>query len=311
MQEVFKRIGMVSLSDASVLIQGETGTGKEVAARAIHEASGRSGGPFVPVHLAAIPETLLESELFGFEKGAFTGALQARPGRLLRADGGTLFLDEVREVPRALQVKLLRVLEERKVEGLGSAEEKELDVRVIAASQGDLEAEVKAGRFREDLYFRLNVFGISMPQLRERREDIPLLASHFLEAFRPTEAGMTQEALDMLSAHEWPGNVRELRNAVEHAVVLARGRPLQPEHFPANVRGGEDPSERALLLVREAVRRALQDGGGAVFEEVMAVFEKPLLAELLRHTGSNQVKASELLGIHRTTLRKKIEKYGL
>jgi two-component system nitrogen regulation response regulator GlnG len=311
MQEIFKRIGMVSLSDASVLIQGETGTGKEVAARAIHEASARRDGPFVPVHVAAIPDTLLESELFGFEKGAFTGASAPRPGRLLRADGGTLFLDEVKEIPKGLQVKLLRVLEERTVEGLGAGERKPLDVRVIAASQGDLAKEVEAGRFREDLYFRLNVFPIRMPPLRERRDDIPRLAAHFLEAFRGGDAGIAPETLESLLAHDWPGNVRELRNAVEHAAVLARGRTLEPEHLPQNVRREADASERALPLVREAVRRAAADAEGAVYEAVLDLFEKPLLAEAMRLTGGNQVKAASLLGIHRTTLRKKLEKHGL
>ncbi|MHC5036392.1 MAG: sigma-54-dependent transcriptional regulator [Planctomycetota bacterium] len=311
MQEVFKQIGMVSLSEASVLILGETGTGKDVAARAIHAASARGKGPFVPVHVAAIPETLLESELFGFERGAFTGATETRPGRLMRADGGTLFLDEVREIPPAVQVKLLRVLEERQMEGLGSAGPQALNIRLITATNTDLAEEVEAGRFREDLYFRLNVFTLRMPALRERREDIPLLAAHFLELCHGEQAGVSREALDLLLAYDWPGNVRELKNAVEHAAVLARGRPLAPEHFPESLRGGVDPGVRAETEVKDAVTRAIAEGKGNLFEEVLTLFEKPLLEEIMRITGGNQVKAAEMLGIHRTTLRKKLARFGL
>ncbi len=311
MQEVFKRIGMASLSDASVLILGETGTGKDLAARAIHASSSRAGGPFVPVHCAAIPETLLESELFGFEKGAFTGASESRPGRLLRAEGGTVFLDEVKEIPLPVQAKLLRVLEERQVEGLGSPGPKPLNARIIAATNTDLSAEVEAGRFREDLYFRLNVFPIHLPPLRERREDIPLLVSHFARSLDGEGPAVSKEALERLRAHAWPGNVRELRNAVEHARVVARGRTILPDHLPS---GLGEPGERgteAGAVVREAVARLLAEGEAPLHDGVTALFEKPLLEEVMRITGGNQVKASELLGIHRTTLRRKLERYGL
>ncbi|MHC4601001.1 MAG: sigma-54-dependent transcriptional regulator [Planctomycetota bacterium] len=311
MQEVFKRIGMVSLSDASVLILGETGTGKDLAARAIHLSSPRKAGSFVPVHCAAIPETLLESELFGFEMGAFTGASRSSPGRMMRADGGTLFLDEVREIPSAIQVKLLRVLEEKTVEGLGASAPRPLDVRIIAATNTDLGAEVEAGRFREDLYFRLNVFTLRMPPLRERRDDIPLLVDHFLEAAGSGRPPISREAIDFLTALHWPGNVRELRNAVEHAAVLARGRPILPEDFPGELRGGGREEGEAAGMVAGAVAKALAEGKTGLHEAVLAQFEKPLLREIMRITGGNQVKAAELLGIHRTTLRRKLAHYGL
>jgi DNA-binding NtrC family response regulator len=311
MQEVFKQIGMASLSDAAVLVLGDTGTGKELAARAIHAASPRSAGPFVPVHCAAIPETLLESELFGFEKGAFTGAVEGKPGRLARADGGTLFLDEVSEIPAGIQVKLLRVLEERQVESLGGGKAKPLNARIVSASNADLAALVESGRFRKDLYFRLNVFTIRLPPLRERKEDIPLLAARFLDLAHAARQEVSKEALQALAAHDWPGNVRELRNAIEHALVLSRGRPLLPEHFPAGVGGSGAPESRADPIVREAVARAAAEGEGKLYDRVLPLFEKPLIAEVLRMTGGNQVRAAALLGIHRTTLRKKIAEYGL
>src|SRR6516165_1251037 len=228
-------------SQATVLLLGESGTGKELLARAIHEASPRATGPFVPVNCAALPETMLEAELFGYEKGAFTGAVQRHDGRFLQADCGTLFLDEIGEIPTHVQVKLLRVLQEGEVERLGGRTQK-VDLRLVAATNQDLRAAVKDGRFREDLYYRLNVIALRVPPLRDRREDIPLLAEHFLQLYAAKNArhlgGMSRAALDLLSRYEWPGNVRELENTIERAVVLCRGSAIELDDLPPEVKTG-------------------------------------------------------------------------
>ena len=315
MQEVFKRIGAVALSDAPVLVLGESGTGKEMVARAVHEASRRAGGPFEPLDCASLPETLFESELFGHERGAFTGAVQRRVGRLERASGGTLFLDEVGEIPPASQSKLLRFLENRTFERIGGAGPVTVDARVIAATHRDLRERIREGLFREDLYYRLDVVTIRVPPLRERPEDIPLLVAHFLAEGRggPAPAGVSREAMDRLMAHPWPGNVRELRNAVEHARVLARGAPVLVQNLPPSAGGGARGGVEDALL-RAVVKRvvaAAGDAAGALHGEVIARVEKPLLEEVLARTGGNQVRAARILGIHRTTLRERMERYGL
>jgi DNA-binding NtrC family response regulator len=311
MQEVFKKVAAVASSDASVLLLGESGTGKELVARALHHNGPRAHGPFEAVNCASIPETLLESELFGHEKGAFTGAVRQKPGKFEVASGGTVFLDEIGEIPGFSQAKLLRFLEERRFERVGGTDAVAVDVRIVSATNQNLEELVRSGRFREDLYFRLNVVRIDLPPLRERRDDVPVLAAHFLDLTRG--AGLTEDALELLKAHAWPGNVRELRNAIERGVVLARGGPVRAEHLPDSVRTPRPLGESGLdAQVRELVEKlAAQAAPGDVFGAVEARWEKALLRRALELTGGNQVKASELLGINRMTLRKKMERYGL
>jgi len=316
MQDVFKKIGALALSEVPVLVTGESGTGKEMVARAIHRASRRAGGPFEPVDCASLPETLFESELFGHERGAFTGAVARRVGRLERSEGGTLFLDEVAEIPPASQAKLLRFLETRTFERLGGSGPATVDARVVAATHRDLAERIRQGLFREDLFYRLDVITIRIPPLRERPEDIPLLVAHFLAQDRGgPSGGISREALDRLMAHPWPGNVRELRNAVEHARVLARGTPILPGHLPPAIGGGAGAAAAEDdALIRAVVRRLVADAGdaeGDLHGRLSARFEKPLLEEVLARTGGNQVRAAKILGIHRTTLRERMERYGI
>jgi DNA-binding NtrC family response regulator len=311
MQEVFKKVAAVAGSDASVLLIGESGTGKELLARAVHYNSGRASGPFEAINCASIPETLLESELFGHEKGAFTGAVRQKPGKFEVAGGGTVFLDEVGEISPSAQVKLLRFLEERKFERVGGVEPVAVDVRIVSATNQNLDERVREGRFREDLYFRLNVVRIDVPPLRDRRDDIPVLVAYFLDLARG--AGVTSEALELLKNHAWPGNVRELRNAIERGVVLARGTPVRPEHLPESVTSPRPMGETDVeARVRELVEKLVAQGTpGDLYRMVESRWEKALLRRVLEQTGSNQVKAAEMLGINRMTLRKKMELYGL
>jgi two-component system response regulator AtoC len=305
MREVFRTIRRVADSRATVLIRGESGTGKELAARAIHGLGPRSDAPFVAVNCAAIPSGLIESELFGHERGAFTGARERRIGRFESAHGGTLFLDEIGELDGALQAKFLRALEESSIERLGGSERVEVEVRVIAASHRDLEHDVAEGRFRADLFYRVNVVPLELPPLRERREDVRLLAEHFLSHARD-EAGrgprrISAAALAALERFPWPGNVRELRNAIERAVALAEGDVLDTDDLPAAiVRAGH------LESLREAV------GAGRLgFEEAVADFERSLLLEALEATGWNQTRAAARLGVTRRSLKLRIDRLGL
>ncbi len=316
MQEVFKRIGAVALSEVPVLILGESGTGKELVARAIHAASRRSGGPFEPLDCASLPEGLLESELFGHERGAFTGAVQLRVGRVERAHGGTIFLDEVAEIPPGAQAKLLRFLESRTFERLGGEGPITVDVRIVAATHRDLKERVRAGLFREDLLYRLEVLPIRLPPLRERPEDVPLLVAHFLgRGGAAASRGVSAEAMDRLLSYPWPGNVRELRNAVEHALVFARGEVVLPQHLPPSVEGGAPadapPGDATLRALVHRLVAAAGDAEGTLHADVVARIERPLLEEVLARTGGNQVRAARILGIHRTTLRERIARYGL
>ncbi|MBV8881238.1 MAG: sigma-54-dependent Fis family transcriptional regulator [Planctomycetaceae bacterium] len=311
MQEVFKKVAAVAGSEASVLLLGESGTGKELLARAVHYNSARASGPFEAINCASIPETLLESELFGHEKGAFTGAVRQKPGKFEVAGGGTVFLDEVGEISPAAQVKLLRFLEERKFERVGGTESVAVDVRIVSATNQNLDERVREGRFREDLYFRLNVVRIDVPPLRDRRDDLPLLVAYFLDQARG--AGITTEALERIKNHAWPGNVRELRNAIERGAVLARGTPIRPEHLPETVTSPRPLGESDVeARVRELVEKLVAQGTpGDLYRLVESRWEKALIRRVLEQTGSNQVKAAELLGINRMTLRKKMELYGL
>ncbi len=298
LREVLETVRQVAPSRANVLIQGETGTGKELIARAIHQLSPRAKAPLVTVHCAALPSNLLESELFGHEKGAFTGATEQRVGRFELADGGSLFLDEIGEIDPALQVKLLRVLEERNFERVGGRETLDVDVRLIAATNKDLKALSDEGRFREDLYYRLNVVTVTLPPLRERREDIPLLLQHFLQAFNQENGkaieGFTSDCMNALVNYDWPGNIRELRNAIERMVVLARQERLTVRDVPPHMRAADDEPKALPVLPDMSL------------EEV----EKNMIIKALEAHQGNRTKAAEQLGISRRTLHRKLNEYG-
>ncbi|MDJ0869993.1 MAG: sigma-54 dependent transcriptional regulator [Myxococcota bacterium] len=311
--EVFKTIGRVAARDVPVLVTGESGTGKELVARAIHAASPRAEREFVAVNAAAIPRDLLESELFGHEKGAFTGATESRAGRFREASQGTLFLDEIGDMPLELQAKLLRVLQSGEVTPVGGKRAEHVDVRVIAATHRDLDAAVRESDFREDLLYRLRVVPIHIPPLRERREDIPVLAQFFVARYAE-ELGtaarfLSRESVEHLAGHDWPGNVRELENAIKRALVLASHDVLVPEDFGFLVGGDEVGTAGSSLeeLVREETRTALAEPEPKdVYHRVLERIERPLLEATLEHTAGNQLRAAGLLGINRNTLRKKI-----
>ncbi len=302
MEELLDLVKTVAKSEATVLVRGESGTGKELIANAIHAYSNRRGGPFVKVNCAAIPENLLEDELFGHEKGAFTDAQRQRKGKFELAQGGTIFLDEIGDMPPTLQVKILRVLQERQFERVGGTETVVVDVRLIAATNRDLEELIREGEFREDLYYRLNVIPIFLPPLRERRDDIPKLAMHFLQKFnRKNEKsfrGFSPEAMQLLTAYPWPGNVRELENAIERAVVLGSGEEIRPEHLPLNVRGAPPAQEDLVARLLES-DLSLDD------------LERKLIERALQRTNGNQSKAAKMLGLTRRTLQYRVEKYNI
>jgi len=320
MQEVYKTIGRVAGSDVTVLLRGESGTGKELVASAIHNYSRRAGGPFVAVSCAAIPATLLESEMFGHERGAFTDAKERRLGKLELAHGGTLYLDEIGDMPVELQTKLLRALQERTIERLGGQDPIRIDVRVLAATNRDLEALMKDGRFREDLYYRLNVVTVNLPPLRERRRDVPLLIEHLLakHAGELGERGVAADALDRLVGYDWPGNVRELENVIQRAMVMATSGIILPEHLPIGPVSAaasvtvdaplEEVIERKLI---ECVRGLREHASANLYDLMIGLVEKPLLRAVLRETAGNQVRAAQILGINRNTLRKKLLEHGI
>ena len=316
MQNVFKRIALVAPRDACVLITGESGTGKELVARAIHRFGTRRDKPFLPVHVAALNPNLVESELFGHVKGAFTGAAQPRDGLLALANGGTLFLDEIAEVPLPVQVKLLRVLEQNEVMPVGANQPQKLDIRILAATHQDLQAKVADGSFRHDLFFRLNVFQIHLPPLRERREDIAPLAEHFLRRIEPSAVPLMEKTSEYLAGQTWLGNVRELRNALEHAVIVAHGGPLLPDHFPAasSLAPGTpvDLLRRAVLeWTLERIQESSPDAPNELYEQLLNCVEPPLLDELMRRLQGNRWVAAQWLGLNRATVRKKLAKYHL
>jgi transcriptional regulator with GAF, ATPase, and Fis domain len=305
-KDVLAHATRVAHTETTVLLTGESGTGKEVVARFIHHGSRRSQGPFVAINCAALPDQLLESELFGHERGAFTGAVSAKPGRIEQANGGVLFLDEVGEMAPTVQAKLLRVLEEREFMRLGSTRLQRADVRLIAATNRDLHGAMRRGEFREDLYYRLGVFEISLPPLRDRREDIVELADSFLEEIggivgRPA-TGISREAKDHLIAYAWPGNVRELRNAIERAVILADGGYIRPEHLPVTA-----PRQVVVPAAGEMPTSAPLPAGGVNLEAI----ERSLVVKALSQARHNKTRAAKLLGLTRAQLYSRIEKYGL
>ena len=299
MKNIIETVEQVAPTRTTVLITGESGTGKELVAQAIHQCSGRTG-KFVPVHCSALPDNLIESELFGHERGAFTGAVEMRKGRFELAEGGTIFLDEIGEIPLHIQVKLLRVLENRAFERIGGSETIITDARVVAATNRDLKKMVEEGTFREDLFYRLDVVSLEIPPLRERKEDIPLLVKHYLDVFNKEngkDIGITETAMASLCAYAWPGNIRELRNCVERMVVLCRGKMIDLENVPVDIREGVTPGIAKTVLSQPSCD--------------LECNEKMLIERALNECGGNRTKAAEKLGISRRTLHRKLHTYNL
>ena len=305
LKKVLRLVGKVAETDSSVLILGESGTGKELIARAVHEKSPRINRPFVPINCGAIPENLLESELFGHVKGAFTGANQNRAGRFELADGGTIFLDEIGEMPMLLQVKLLRVLQERSFEPVGGSRAVSVDVRVVAATNKDLEVEVEEGRFREDLYYRLNVVELNLPPLRKRQGDIPILCEYFNQRLEETKGrsveGFTAEAMAKLKSYSWPGNVRELENIVERLSVFCMGDLVEVDDLPDKLLRGKAIKQSGFDLPED----------GADLRQLLNDLEESMLRQALEKTGWNKNKAAALLNMNRTTLVEKLKKRNM
>ena len=324
-REVFDIVGRAADSQSTVMIYGESGTGKELIARALHLNSPRKSKPFIAVNCAAIPHDLLESELFGYEKGAFTGALNARVGRIELANQGTIFFDEIGDMPPALQVKLLRVLAEREIDRIGSVKSTPVDIRVITATHQNLEAAIEEGRFREDLYYRLNIIPLALPPLRDRKTDIPLLVSHFLNQFNGTGRSKTinEEAMNILGNYSWPGNIRELANFVERMVVLSIDSTITPRDLPDKVLGevpkekwtplekDSEPTGNPAQILQQSLRQSFHVGipdEGINLKKLVEGFEKELLIEALEKTGWVKNKAAILLSLNRTTLVEKLKK---
>ncbi|MFW5490317.1 MAG: sigma-54-dependent transcriptional regulator [Desulfovibrio sp.] len=325
MQDVFKAIGRTAPTDATVLVRGESGTGKELVARAVYQYSQRAEMPFLVINCVAIPDTLLESELFGYERGAFTGANARRVGKVEQAGGGTLFLDEIGDMPQSIQAKILRLLQEKTIERLGGRNPVEVDVRIIAATNRNLEEAIQDGRFREDLYYRLNVVSLNLPPLRERLEDVDYLADHFLARFSRelgvVNPGISEGARRALAAHSWPGNVRELANVIHKALIFSRGYPVSTNEISTALDDGQsrdeaDPS-RALRTdttdpLREWIRSELTSAPrDNLFEDLRDRFGAVLIEEALDITGGNRSQAARLLGVSRPTLLARIDKYGV
>jgi transcriptional regulator with GAF, ATPase, and Fis domain len=326
MVEIAKIIGQVAATDASVLIMGESGTGKELVARSIYRNSLRKDKPFLSVNCAALPETLLESELFGHEKGSFTGAYTRKLGKFEVCNGGTLMLDEIADMSPLTQSKVLRVLQEQSFERVGGTDTIKVDVRIIAATNKSLVNLIKEGKFRVDLFYRLKVVSVYLPPLRERKGDIPLLVEHYIKIYSDETSkaisGISKTALDGLMKYSWPGNVRELENNIHTAVVMSKGDVLLPEHFPVlsdqheSVRIDiekieEDYAKMFSDIIGPNFEKLVNISGNHIYHHLQSGFEKALFSAALKYTGSNQVKASDLLGISRNTLRDRISKYGL
>jgi len=321
MQQVYKLLGKVAPSDVTVLVTGESGTGKELVARAIHYNSPRLGKPFLALNCAAIPRELLESELFGHEKGAFTGATERKSGKFEQANGGTLFLDEIGDMPLELQAKLLRVLQEKEITRTGGSVTIQVDVRIVAATNQELKKKVRSKEFREDLYYRLNVVPLELPPLRERREDIPLLTEYFIQhAIEELGVGTkwcTEETIKMLQTYNWPGNVRELENAIQRATLLSSDPMLTPADFPIlgepQHKEEQNSSLEALIANKLQASLAQMDVNELdnLYDMVLQQMERPLIQIVLEKTRGNQVRTAEILGINRNTLRKKINTLGI
>jgi two-component system nitrogen regulation response regulator GlnG len=317
MQVVFKRIALVAARDSCVLITGESGTGKELAARAIHRHSARRDRPFLPVHIAALNPSLVESELFGHVKGAFTGATESRPGLFALADGGTIFLDESADIPLSVQAKLLRVLDHNEILPVGGNQSHRLNVRILSATHQDLQRRVAEGNFRHDLFFRASVFQSHIPPILERGEDILPLAEHFLSLFEPRALPLEADTARFLTELHWFGNVRELRNALEHAVIVARGSPLSPHHFPPllSAPSAQSSSEALASLVQKWLQERIAASSplppANLFSELLECVEPALLQEVIRRVQGNRWVAAKWLGLNRATVRKKLARYNL
>ena len=313
MVEVYKEIGRVARTEMTVLLMGESGTGKELVARAIHANSTRNRGPFVTVNMAALPRDLIESELYGHEKGSFTGAVERRPGKFELASGGTLFLDEIGEMPIELQAKLLRVLQEREIDRVGGSRPLPVDVRIVAATNADLSRSVEEGKFRRDLYYRLAVVPIRLPPLREREGDVVLLARHYVskygEQLRGRPVALAKDAEPLLLAHAWPGNVRELQNVVQRALLKLAGPRLGAKDLSGLLPTGASAERGISGLVDSMLDAAAPDGGR--YQAVLAAVEAPLIAAALARTNGNQLRAAELLGMNRNTLRERMRALGM
>lgn len=324
-REIFDIVGRAANSQSTVMIYGESGTGKELIARALHLNSPRANKPFIAVNCAAIPHDLLESELFGYEKGAFTGAVNTRIGRMELANQGTIFLDEIGDMPPALQVKLLRVLAEREIDRIGSTRSTPIDIRVITATHRNLEVAIEEGNFREDLFYRLNIIPINLPPLRNRRSDIPLLVNHFLKQFNVSGSpkSISVEAMNILVNYSWPGNIRELTNFIERMLVLSIGSTIVPRDLPDKVLGEipkeqwisledyQEPEGNPAQMLQQSLKQSFHVGipdEGINLKKLVEGFEKELLVEALEKTGWVKNKAAALLGLNRTTLVEKLKK---
>ena len=312
-QNVFKTVGKISLQDVTVLLEGESGTGKELLAKLIHANSKRAEGPFIPVNTAAVPKELMESELFGFEKGAFTGATERTLGKFELSNGGTIFLDEIGDMSLELQSRLLRIIQEREFYRIGGKEPVKIDTRIIAATNQDIEKLIEEKKFREDLYFRLNVVKINLPPLRERKSDIALLAEYFLKLFHSEMdvelKGLTQTSLKELESYPWPGNVRELENVLRRAVLLCPNIMLSPDDLKLPQKRKNRSSLEDIITERlmEFMEKTPEQGNQELYDTIIPIMERPLIKLVLKKTHANQVHAAQLLGINRNTLRKKIK----
>jgi DNA-binding NtrC family response regulator len=315
MIELYELVDVIAPSKMSILILGETGVGKDVYAETVHRRSDRASGPFLRLNCAALPENLLEAELFGYERGAFTGAMQSKPGLFESADGGTVFLDEVGEMPLVTQAKLLRVLESGEVMRLGSLKPKRVDVRFISATNRDLEAQSELGQFRSDLFFRLNGVNVVLPPLRKRRADVMPLAQHFLakaaEVHGRPSPGLSAAASEKLATHRWPGNIRELKNVIERAALMARGPLIEPEHLTFGAQRTSEPMVEARATAIPPPNFALPESApGAGLRDEVAEMERKRIAEAMEKCGGNQSRAAKMLGISRGTLIRRLEQYG-
>lgn len=319
MLEIYKLIGKISKTNINVLILGESGTGKEVIARMIHKQSARAERPFIPINMAAIPNELLESELFGHEKGSFTGAIGDKKGKFEEANHGTIFLDEISEMDLGLQSKLLRVIQEKEVTRIGSSKTLKLDTRIIAASNRNLEELVSTGKFREDLYYRLNVVSIELPPLYERKEDTAYLTNHFLHKHKSIKDKVltcSEEALDTLTAYRWPGNIRELENTIQYAIVNAETDVIKMENLPPKIfeqshgSGKSSTSHDLYKLALDIIESEILSEGNNAYEEFMKIVEYPIIKAVLDKTGNNKSVSAKILGINRNTFRKKVREHG-